>query len=311
MSGVVPIDPSAAAERRPAEAPTPAAFKKRGAPARLDREETVLRHLQASRTGRTLVPALLGRAGDTLHLEALEGFTSLHDGFLAGGPQDDEPALLAALGKRLATLHGISATGLPPAIDPVPRLALTPRAAAELPGAMLDLIALLQRTDGLAEALENLRVRLGDDALVHGDLKLDNVMADRRGRLALVDFEHAGAGDAAWDLGAGIGDLVSRWLLSVPAPAGGGLAAWLSRASVPRTRVAAAARALRSGYARQRPLPAGDDVAACAGVFLLHRAQAWIERYGRLTAKPTLLARAGSGLVLRASAALEPILEDR
>lgn len=177
---------------------------------------------------------------------------------------------------------------------------------------MLDLIGLLQRSPGLEVALDELGVPAASlTALVHGDLKLDNALADADDLVRLVDFEHGGTGDPAWDLGAAAGDYLSRWLLSARASASESLAAWLHAATIPLPRCTAAARAVLAGYELERSLPDLDRITACAGVFLIHRAQAWVERYGVVSAKPTLLIRFGARLVVGRWALLGCLLEDR
>jgi transposase-like protein len=140
--------------------------------------------------------------------------------------------------------------------------------------------------------------------------KLDRARISRR--LAhRIRRRSTGAGDPAWDLGAAAGDYLSRWLLSVRPSAGDGLAAWMHRATVPRGRCAEAARAVLAAYVLARPLPDRDRVAACEGVFLVHRAYAWVERDGALSAKPTLLARGGARLAVGRWAVLGSLLEGR
>ena len=180
---------------------------------------------------------------------------------------------------------------------------------ADLPGETLALIGHLQRTPGLQDDLAQLRASPSERTLVHGDAKLDNVLCGEGNRMLLVDFEHGGIGDPASDAGAPVGDYLSRWLLSVRCRPGESLATWLERAEVPARRCAAAGRELLAGYAAVASAPDLDRVAASAGIFLLHRAQAWIERYGRMGAKATLLARCGAGLVAGRWRALRRILE--
>jgi aminoglycoside phosphotransferase (APT) family kinase protein len=299
--------------RRPAAGATAPAFLKRGRPEAIAREADVLAHVERLTVpGAALAPAVLScdPHEGVLLVESLDDWSSLHRVF--GDDERRDVLLAGALGTCLARLHRLTPGDLAPALEHVPRLELEPREAAELPGAMLELVALLQRMRGLESALEELRAA-SRGALVHGDVKLDNVLAEERdaGAVRLVDFEHAGAGDPAWDVGAAVGDYVSRWLLSLRASAAGGLSAWLDGATIPREHCAAAARSLLTGYQLERPLPDRDTVAACAGVFLIHRAQAWVERYGRLTAKPTLLARCGARIAVGGWRLLGPLLEGR
>lgn len=285
-------------------------FVKRGAPAALAREAGMLRHLQRVRGDLPpLAPLALafdGCAGP-LYVDGLVGWRTLHELFT----EDDDEELRHArrLGTRLAELHTLDHAGIAPAPGHVPHLELGPLQMADLCGETLALIGHLQRMPGLAHDLARLRASSPERTLVHGDVKLDNVLCGEGDRMVLVDFEHGGTGDPAWDVGAPVGDYLSRWLLSARCRRGESLATWLARAGVPARRCAAAGRELLAGYGAVRPLPDLDRVAASAGIFLLHRAQAWIERYGRFGAKATLLARCGGGLVGGRRRALERLLE--
>lgn len=289
-----------------------AAFTKRGQPEAIVREAEILAHVHLLTRGDVaLVPAPLAwdRREGRLIVEALDGMSSLHELFASNDRRDT--VLARSLGTSLARLHALDPGTFGPAVDYLPRLELNPREAAELPGAILELIGLLQRAHGLEEALDELGAAgASHGVLVHGDLKLDNALADADDAVRLVDFEHAGTGDPAWDLGAAAGDYLSRWLLSVRASASEGLAAWLRAATIPLPRCAVATRATLAAYELERPLPDRNRIAANAGVFLLHRAQAWVERYGVLSAKPTLLARLGARLAVGRWALLGRLLEE-
>lgn len=285
-------------------------FVKRGAPAGLAREATMLRHLQRVRGDLPpLAPVALAFDGCTgrLYLQGLLGWRTLHELFTED--HDEELEHARRLGARLAELHTLDHAGIPPAPSHVPRLELGPLQMADLCGETLALIGHLQRMPGLQHDLARLRATPPERTLVHGDAKLDNVLCGEGDGMVLVDFEHGGAGDPAWDVGAPVGDYLSRWLLSVRCSPGESLGTWLARAEVPAPRCAAAAQELLTGYGAVRPLPDLDRVAASAGIFLLHRAQAWIEHYGRFGAKATLLARCGGGLVGGRQRALERLLE--
>ena len=316
MPGVLESVPRSAARRRRASAPAIVTigrrdvFVKHGDPASLLREATVLRHLERHCAGATpLAPAALACdiPGGRLYTVALPGWQTLHERFDIGAGDDRADACL--LGARLAALHALDPAGLSGAADHVPCLDVTPLQAIELCGETLAMIGWLQGVEGLHDRLVELRAGAAEPVVVHGDLKLDNVLRGCGDRLAFVDFEHGGTGDAAWDVGSVVGDYLSRWLLSSRPNANARLTAWLRDAAVPLARCGAATRALLAGYETRRPLPDRDRIAAHAGVFLLHRAQAWIERYGRFGAKASLLARCGSGLIRGRARALAPLLE--
>lgn len=92
----------------------------------------------------------------------------------------------------------------------------------DVSAANLQLIKLLQGADEFCHLLDDLRASWANDALIHGDVKADNVIAfapktsGRKTRLSLVDWEMAGRGDACWDVGSVFGEYLATWLLSMP-----------------------------------------------------------------------------------------------
>ncbi|MFJ4689204.1 phosphotransferase family protein [Streptomyces sp. NPDC088789] len=141
-------------------------------------------------------------------------------------------SLAAGAGVALATLHSCAAKaggsaipGLPPAVDTRP-WTLTmhrphARTAWHLSGATLDLIARLQDDQHACDRLDDLARNWCDDALIHGDLRWDNILGHRPGghgqlKATLVDLELAGSGDARWDVGSFLGEHLACWLLSIP-----------------------------------------------------------------------------------------------
>jgi aminoglycoside phosphotransferase (APT) family kinase protein len=87
-------------------------------------------------------------------------------------------------------------------------------------GASIDLIRLIQADVDLLGHLEALHSQWRSEALIHHDVRWDNILvAPRTGRVAIIDWETAAVGDPAWDVGAAIGDYLSQWLLSIPATA--------------------------------------------------------------------------------------------
>ena len=118
------------------------------------------------------------------------------------------PSLAAALGRALAGLHAIAPDEQALRRDPPWVLALHRpplEALRYLSAASVELVRLLQRDAPLMAALDDLREGWRCEALVHRDVKRANCVA-HGARVALVDWEMAGWGDPAWDVGSVLGE---------------------------------------------------------------------------------------------------------
>ena len=87
--------------------------------------------------------------------------------------------------------------------------------------ANLQLIRILQNTEGFPQMLDRLRQQWKVDGLIHNDIKWNNCLArgrqlPRKPEVRIVDWEFAGLGDRCWDVGAVLSNYLSFWLLSVP-----------------------------------------------------------------------------------------------
>jgi hypothetical protein len=86
----------------------------------------------------------------------------------------------------------------------------------------MELMRILQSSQGLRSALAELRTDWSADAFIHHDIKWDNCLASRAGaagrrtRLALIDWEFADLGDACWDTGSVFAAYLVCWLASIP-----------------------------------------------------------------------------------------------
>jgi aminoglycoside phosphotransferase (APT) family kinase protein len=184
----------------------------------LRREATVLRVLHRHLPD-CPAPRLLDwdASAGVLRLEALAG-EDLASGIRSAGLLDVSAA--AALGRSLALLHrdgGEAARELGPArSDPVPVHRPTPTDWRTLSAGSIDVVSLVQRSPTLVSHLDRLCVPPPREALIHGDVRFDNVMLGGPSGLYLVDWESAGAGEAAWDVGLAIAWWVSAWLSTVP-----------------------------------------------------------------------------------------------
>lgn len=298
----------------------PAVFIKRAAPAvpwedataavaelaaaQARRETTIARAASAidGLDGAPIAPHLLASVDDLLVFEGLAEWGQAAEGF--GEQPERDAARAAATGRLLARLHSAPVpTHVPRATDRIPRPdALRLEQLATLPGQMADLLASLQADAAAIAALAELAICAEDPpqiALIHGDVKLDNVLVESAGsRVVLVDWEMGGSGDPAWDLGALVGDLLSRWLVSAQVRCAAPVRRWLADARVSQSTAAGAARAALDAYsAAGGSLPGDSTLGRYTGVCLLHRAQALVEHHGEYSAFPFLLGRIGARLL--------------
>ena len=286
------------------------AFVKHGRASNIQREfdclDHLARHSELSRT--RFAPGVIARPDDrTLYMEPLVGWTSLDAVFEEQSDRGNSAAV--DLGRALARTHAVRFPDFGASREYVPRLKLTPRDLASLPGELPRMLSLLHATSDFEEALGEIRSRTFTPRFVHGDIKLDNALVSSTGEVCLVDWEFGGIGDPAWDLGAALGDFISRWIVGARVTSEKPLDSWLETSAVSRDYAAALAGSLVDGYRElSEDVPSADRIAECVGVFLIHRAMAWIEKYGRFTAKPMLLCYFGQRFVLSSAVALSTFL---
>ncbi|MFN8121429.1 MAG: phosphotransferase [Thermoleophilia bacterium] len=160
-----------------------------------------------------LAATALRDAVPAVHHHGDDGLVLAH---VPGVPAGDAPAVppghLAALGRVLASLHGLPApagTSAPPWVTRLHRP--TPRRLSWSSAAVVGLIRDVQADEAMCAALDALADDWTPAALTHGDLRLANVLLGDGDRVTLVDWEAAGPGPPALDLGWAAGDLLLRW----------------------------------------------------------------------------------------------------
>jgi aminoglycoside phosphotransferase (APT) family kinase protein len=170
-----------------------------------------------------------------------------------------------AIGANLAELHCIS-TGQSQSERTEPRpSALTlhrphVRMARDCSPACLNLIRILQNTDGYGPCLDELNRSWAATALIHRDIRLKNflltapVRTMRHADLKLIDWELACVGDPRWDIGSALGNYLSLWLESIPTTAMADLAQATALAKCPLSSIQPAIRACWKTYSTRRGL---------------------------------------------------------
>lgn len=114
------------------------------------------------------------------------------------------------------------------------------------------LLRLLQESAAFQEPLIALEQRISSNTLIHGDLRLANILlstdeGNGQPKIWLVDWEAAGLGDPNRDLGAIFADLLTRWVTSMPYrsddPAG-----MVTGAEIPLEAIRSFARGMLAAY---------------------------------------------------------------
>ena len=153
-----------------------------------------------------------------------------------------------------------------------------------------DLMARLQSNPAMLDRLSALRDHDHKDVFVHGDLRWDNCLAvappgsRRRTHTLLVDWELAGRGEAALDVGTVFAEYLSAWVGSIPIAEVAAPGRLLSHARYPLRHMRPAIDAFWSAYRgpSSAPPPLGR-VLELAAVRLLQTA---VER-AQVLAAPT------------------------
>ena len=171
----------------------------------------------------------------------------------------------SVLGRALAALHAVPADAvedLPTGFDPLWALSL-PEPSHEflldLSAGAQDLVARLQASPAFCDRLRGLRDALSASEFVHGDLRWDNCLAvaapgsQRRTRVLIIDWELAGRGAAALDVGTVLAEYLCLWVGSIPIVQPSDPGRLVSQAGHPLRRMRPALWAFWSGYRLASP----------------------------------------------------------
>lgn len=130
----------------------------------------------------------------------------------------------------------------------------------EISSANLSLFKTIQAYPAFRQHLGELKDSWSDESFVHGDFKWDNCIAfagegsSRATRLRIVDWEFAGTGDRAWDVGSVFSDYLTTWLMSIPLVGDSTPKRWVELAAFPLEVMQPAIGAFWASYLRHAEL---------------------------------------------------------
>jgi aminoglycoside phosphotransferase (APT) family kinase protein len=273
--------------------------------------------------GLAQLPGLAGHVPELAHHDAASARLVLRSpaGAIAWGDPRRPPRIAAqVLGRVLASVHQARLELESPAHDSERLWGLwLPEPSSEqlnqMSAAALDLLARVQASQELCDRLLRLRDALGRPGFVHGDLRWDNCLivpapgARRRTRVLLIDWELAGPGEPAADLGAVLGDYVRMWVDSVPKVAGSDTLRFAGRAGHPLERMRPAMQVLWESYRRAAVRPiAVARVAELAAVRLLQAAMEYAQGLVRPTGDVVALVQVADNILRRPTHAASALM---
>ena len=99
-----------------------------------------------------------------------------------------------------------------------------PAVLASVSRGNLGIVRILQTEEGLGTHLDRLAERWIPGCVIHGDIRLDNVLIrpntaeneDGQVELWIADWEAVGFGDPAWDVAGTLQDFLVYWVFSMP-----------------------------------------------------------------------------------------------
>jgi phosphotransferase family enzyme len=176
----------------------------------------------------------------------------------------------AALGDALGALHRLTWRGSDAKIPPSPPPWILSVHRPDLgvfrdsSAATIELIKIVQQAADFGLHLDGLRAEWHAQALIHQDVKSDNVIVcpPSQGRVTgvkLIDWEAAAYGDPCWDIGSVFSSYLSFWLSSIPVTGRNPPERFAELARYPPSKMQAALRSCWQTYVEQLGL---DESAA-------------------------------------------------
>ncbi len=281
------------------------------------RNEALVYHVLRARGLGRLIPTFLDydAEADVLAIAAVPDAVDLQ---ALHADQGRFPAELGSeVGRALARLH--RATPSTAGLEPLRPGALTlahPRLEIlrSASGAGLELIRVVQAQEGFARALERLSSRWRTASLVHGDIKLANLLATPEGGVRLIDFEFAGLGDPRWDVGCFLACYLTLWARSVPLADVEDPGRYLHLAEVPLDKTRPITTSFWSSYREAADLGPTEAAAFLeealghAAVYLVQTAYELCRNHLHLTTDAAALAQLGLNVLAEPEAAASTLL---
>jgi thiamine kinase-like enzyme len=188
--------------------------------------------------------------------------------------------------------------------------------------ACVDLVRLVQDNIELRDSLTRLQQDWRTDAVIHHDLRFDNILltgprgdsAVRRSRVTFVDWETAALGDAGWDIGTVIGEYLGLWLSSIPGAYGQSPEQLLHLATRPLDSVQPAIMAFWSSYCKKLDLQgvtAAEQLIRAtrfSGLKLIQSAVEQVQRQARFNIQAVTFLQTGANILSRPEQAAEILL---
>jgi hypothetical protein len=209
------------------------------------------------------------------------------------------------LGAELARIHRAGAevdVTMPPAIPSLPELdPVDARHWCSWPIAAQNLVRTLQERQALCGCLRQALDDRSLPGLVHGDMKLNNVLWTDHG-VVFLDWELCGRGCRTQDLAGLAGSLLVAWSDALRLEQGDDPERWVRGASVPFPGVARAVRAMLASYGAAlagAELPGMGALAQHTAAWVVGRTWADTFQSYRLTARHRLRLLVAENLLAR------------
>ena len=171
------------------------------------------------------------------------------------------------LGRLLAAVHRLPCDGVerrPAGVEQMWGLSLSEPSyelLLDLSVGARDVVSRVQASEDLCNRLKQVRAAGPDPTLVHGDLRWDNLLvvpapgSRRRTRVLLIDWELAGPGETAFDVGTVLAEYLRVWVGSIPIVDAADPGRLVALARHPLSRMKPAIKAFWTSYRLASPGP--------------------------------------------------------